>query len=57
VQFSQAEFSRRKIKHVSYFRQLKTTLPSRIRLTVPPQRGMIDKDSQRILPYRNGPAR
>jgi hypothetical protein len=44
VQFAQEEMSRRNVKHTSNFRQLKTTMCTEIRLTVPSERGMIDGD-------------
>jgi hypothetical protein len=44
MQFAQTEMSRRNFKNGSNFRQLKTTARTRIRLTVPRERGMIDED-------------
>jgi hypothetical protein len=57
LQCAQTEMSRRNLKNASNFRQLKSTMRARIRLTVPRERGMIDEDSQSFLPYRNGQAR
>jgi hypothetical protein len=57
MQFAHTEMSRRNFKNASNFRQLKSTTPAQIRLTVPLERGMIDKDRKSFLPYRNGPAR
>ena len=44
-------------RQVSRFEKAKTAGAGGNRLTVPPERWMIDKDPNSYLPLRNGPAR